>query len=245
MTTHGYTFHRLDGDAPTMFQVLGERGCGTNVIRKTIEKNTHLFRTEGLGWKHGFPGMVAIPRDLIVVCAFRHAAAWALSVHRRPWHLDPALQPLGFSDFLRSEWRTIVDRPRDFEQIHPETDVAGQPLQFDRHPLTGKRFENLFALRRAKTAAFMGIANRDCSYAWVQLETLRSGPETFINRFQQAYGVPAYRDFFRPVNRHLGGRFNASVPKRPKTPDQMSDDDMAFLRANLDLDAEAQLGYRY
>lgn len=245
MTDHGCTFHQIDGSEPSMFQVLGERGSGTNVVRKTIEKNTKLFRTEGLGWKHGFPTMVAIPRDLIVVCVFRNAASWALSMHRRPWHLDPALQGLGFSDFLRSEWRTIVDRPNDFEQIHREIKVPAQPLQYDRHPITGERFSNLFALRRAKIAALIGVRNRDCSFAWVQLETLQSAPEAFVHQLRKAYNVPARRDFFRPVTRHLGSRFKASVKSRPETPSQMSADDLAFLKTNLDLNAEAQLGYTY
>ncbi len=245
MDEFGCTIHLNDDSSPSTFQIIGERACGTNVVRKTIEENTKMFRTEGLGWKHGFPTMVAIPRGLIVVCVFRNAVSWALSMHKRPWHLDPELQKLEFSDFLRSEWRTIVDRPTDFEQLHPEIKADGQPLQFDRHPVTGKMFKNLFDLRRAKTAALMGISNRDCSFAWVQLETLQSAPEAFMEYFRQSLDVPAKRDFFRPVTRHLGSRFNSSVRSRPETPTEMSADDLAFLKANLDLEAEAQLGYSY
>jgi hypothetical protein len=245
MAEFGCAIRQIDGPSPTMFQVIGERACGTNVVRKTIEKNTKLFRTEGLGWKHGFPTMVAIPNELIAICVFRNAVSWALSMHKRPWHLEPELQKLSFSDFLRCEWRTIVDRPTDFEQLHPEIKAEGQPLQFDRHPITGQRFQNLFELRRLKTAALMGIGNRGCSFAWVQLETLQSAPEAFMEYFRQALDVPAKRDFFRPVTRQLGSRFKASVRTRPETPSQMSADDLAFLKANLDLEAESQLGYRY
>lgn len=245
MRDRGYAFHRIPGPAPTMFQVLGERASGTNVVRKTIERNSTLFRTEGLGWKHGFPTMVAIPDNLMVVCAFRHAEAWARSMHKRPWHAHPDLQSLPFDQFLRSEWRAIVDRPADFEQIHPEMQVQGAALQYDRHPLTGAAFPNLFALRRAKMEAVLGMANRGCHFAWVQLEALQRDGAAFMADLRAAFDAPARRPEHRAVTQRLGNRFNNSVANRPQTPDSLSDADRAYLRCELDLQAESLLGYQY
>ena len=224
---------------------MGERASGTNVVRKAIERNCRMIRSEGLGWKHGFPVMVALPYDLLVVMAFRNAVGWARSMHRRPWHAHPELQALPFSEFLRAEWRSIVDRPGDFEMIHPELDVQDQPLQFDRHPITGKPFENLLALRRAKMDAILGMMNRDCSFALVQLESIQTHGERFMADFRDYFGAVARRDYHRAVTRKMGNRFNPTVKDRPPTPAEVSDEDRAYIISQLDLEAEALLGYTY
>lgn len=245
MQAKGYHFRRIHDDPPDMYQVLGERGSGTNMIRKMIQRNAKIFRTEGLGWKHGFPVMVAIPRDLLVVCAFRNAQDWAISMYKRPWHAHPDMQALSFSEFLRAEWRSIVDRPTDFEMIHPEIKPDGMVLQFDRHPLTGAPFENLFALRRAKMAAVLGMLNRDCHVALVQLEAAQKHAETFMQDFRNAYGLHEKRPEFRMPTRRMGNNFRPSVKDREKAPDALSAEDRAFMLSQLDLETERALGYTY
>ena len=74
-------------------------------------------------------------------------------------------------------WDTIIDRARYFNDAKQ---LLGQPLQQDRHPLTGAMFENLFALRRAKLAALLGHLNRGCTCAVLRLEQVQADPETAI-----------------------------------------------------------------
>ena len=242
---HGYAFHRVSASPPDLFQVMGERGSGTNVIRKLIERNTTAFRTEGLGWKHGFPVMPAIPQRLIVVCVVRDARKWALSMHKRPWHQDPRDQALGFSDFIRAPWRSVVDRPEDFEAISDECPSRGEVLQYDRDPITGLPFSSLFALRRAKLAALRGIANRGCSYAFVQMEHVLADPEDFMIRFREHFDLMPRPRPFQMISRSMGQNMSLSVEARPKTPDAMSEADLAFMRGELDLEDEALCGYDY
>lgn len=228
------------------FQVMGERASGTNLIRKIIGLNARLLRTEGLGWKHGFPAMACIPSTVVVVVAVRHAEAWALSMHKRPWHLAAPAQAAGFSDFIRQPWEGVVDRLGDFETLHPELRHAatGRPLQFDRHPITGRAFDNLFALRRAKLAALMGLVERGASVVLVQMETVVQEPEAFMQVFRQATKTSPKRDDFRRPKRKLGHNFSRQV-LAPDTPKAMSAADRAFMKAELDLDLEGALGYRY
>jgi len=228
-----------------MYQVLGERASGTNLVRKLIQQNIKVMRTEGLGWKHGFPTMVAIPRNMIVVCAFRNAADWAISMYKRPWHAHPDMQALGFRDFLRAEWRSIVDRPSDFETLHREIDAKGMVLQYDRHPLSGRPFENLFTLRRAKMAAVLGMMNRECHVALVQLEAVQKDTPGFLAAFRDAYGLEAKQEHVRTPTRRLGTNFKPSVRNRAQPPKTLSGEDATFMMSQLDLPNEAALGYRY
>ncbi|MDX1781515.1 MAG: hypothetical protein R3256_09350, partial [Thalassovita sp.] len=172
----GTVLRRVNDLPLTQFQVIGERASATNLVRKLIEKNVQIDRTEALGWKHAAPRMPAIPRDFLVVVVVRNAESWALSMHKRPWHLDPRLQVLGFSQFIRSPWRGIVDRPTDFEELRPDIadKVLGEHLQYDRHPITGRLFANLFQMRSVKLASHLGMLNRGCNLMLVKAETVQA-----------------------------------------------------------------------
>lgn len=238
---------RRQDTPPAMFQVIGERGSGTNILRKMIEKNVDLFRTEALGWKHGFPRMLAVPRNLLTIVCIRDGRAWALSMHKRPWHGHPSLQLLEFSDFIRATWRGKVDRIADFETIHPELAAEGEELQFDRHPLTGRPFGNLFALRRAKLEGHLSMLVRGGDVAVIRMESFLADPEGTLDWLCAAYGLTRKHADLKTVKARLGNRFNTSVDgyTRPDTPDALSPRDMGFLRAQLDLTLESQLGYTY
>ncbi|WP_322865613.1 hypothetical protein U5922_005030 [Aquicoccus sp. G2-2] len=243
--TTGLYVRRVSARPPVQFQVLGERGTATNMVRKVIDKNVGIERTEGLGWKHAVPHMVAIPEDMLVICVVRNAVSWALSMHKRPWHAHPEVQALPFSEFIRAEWRGIVDRPADFEEIHPElvAHVDAAELQFDRHPITGKRFANLFDLRNVKQAAMLGMLNRDCNVLVVKAELVQLDQPRFAAWMIEQFGLPISGLRIKPVTARLGNRFNRSADAR--TPEEMSEADAAFMRSQLDLGMEAALGYDY
>ncbi|MGR3504999.1 MAG: hypothetical protein ACU0B7_03910 [Paracoccaceae bacterium] len=243
----GVFLRRRHDVALTQFQVLGERGSATNLVRKLIEKNVDIMRTEALGWKHAIPGMVAIPQDFLVVAVVRDARAWALSMHKRPWHADPRLQALSFGAFLRAQWQGIVDRSADFEQIHPEIAdrVQGLRLELDHHPITGKPYPNLFALRQTKLEGLLGFLNRDCNLLLVRAEMVQADPARFVQWFVYETGLPLSGKSISGVKRRLGTRFNHSTPARGETPVALAEDDIAFLKQELDLSLESALGYDY
>jgi hypothetical protein len=245
MQTHGIRLLPKGGPTPTRFQVLGERASGTNVIRKSLEKNTKLSSSDALGWKHGFPAMIGIPRDMIVVAATRNAFDWLRSMHKRPWHSSPELQELPFSDFIRAEWKSVVDRPTDFAQCPEGRHVKGVALQPDRHPITGQPFENLLALRRAKFDMLQGLTNRDCALAYFQLEAFARDPNGTLFAFRDAFGLPQPNHAHRDVRRRMGTRFRPTKADRPDTPQRISAEDRTFILSQIDDDLEASFGYRY
>ncbi|WP_121629772.1 hypothetical protein [Tropicibacter alexandrii] len=227
---------------PTRYQVFGERSSGTNYVKRLLGRNSPLRPMEELGWKHGFPHMTAIPEHVAIVACVRDARAWSLSMHAKPWHCPPQMQALEFSDFIRAEWATVADRPRYFPQV-AELGGAGQPLQHDRHPLTGLPFENLYALRRAKLAALLGFFNRGCTLVFCRMEDVIARPEAFLQDVHDRLQVTGLAQEYRPVHKRLGSKFAPAIDPRPATPKAMSEADLAFLRAQVDPDQEAMLGY--
>lgn len=228
------------GAVPTGFQVLGERSSGTNLLHRLVLRNTGLLPREDLGWKHGFPSALAVPPDLAVLCAVRAPEPWALSMFAKPWHTVPALQALGFSDFIRAPWETTVDRARYFGGAQS---LVGQPLLPDRDPVTGAMPGNLFALRRAKLRALLSYAVRARCFALVRTETLQADPEATLQALSAGLGLPPRDGAFRGVTRRLGSKFKPAVAARPPAPAAMAPADRAFMRAELDPGVERSLGY--
>ncbi len=230
--------------SPTRFQVFGERSSGTNFVKRLIGRNSPLTPTEDLGWKHGFPHMTAIPADVAVICTVRDARSWALSMHAKPWHCPPAMQALPFSDFIRAEWATVADRKRYFPQV-VAIGGQGQPLQHDRHPVTGLPFDNLFALRRAKLESLLSYHRRGCTVVLCRMEAVQRAPDRFLADLHAGLGVDASSGALRPVHKRLGAKFLAAVENRPSTPRTMDEPDLALLRATIELETESALGYDY
>ena len=232
------------GPVPTRFQVLGERSSGTNFVKRLLGRNSALRPTEALGWKHGTPSAIAIPADLAVICVVRNAADWALSMHAKPWHATPALQALPFSQFIRAEWHSVIDRQGYFPGA-ADPGVLGRPLQADRDPATGAAHDNLFALRRGKLAGLLSHLNRECTCALLRLEAVQADPEAMLDALLDGLGQPPRGAAFRPVFKRLGARFRPAVAGRPATPQTLPPEDRAFLARELDSVQETALGYVY
>lgn len=240
----GLSLSLRTGVPVTRFQVLGERSSGTNFAKRVLGRNTPLTPSEDLGWKHGFAQMTAVPPDMLVVCMLRNAADWVRSMHAKPWHCSAAMQALPLSGFIRAEWDTLVDRDRYFPEA-ARLGLTGQPLQQDRDPLTGARFADIFALRRAKLAALTGFAARDCNLAILRMEELTAAPEATVDAILAGCGLPPREGPFRGIAKRLGSRFRAAIPDRPATPEALSPADLDYLRSRVDPAQEAALGYRY
>jgi hypothetical protein len=239
----GFHAQRAPGARIARFQVLGERSSGTNFVKRLLGRNSALTPTEELGWKHGFVQATLVPADMAVICVVRAPDRWALSMHARPWHCPPAMQALDFPDFIRAPWQTIIDRPRYFG---PGSGAArSAPLQQDRDPISGRAYANLFALRRAKLAALTGWLARGATVIMLRMEAAQSAPETTLDHLLAALGQPPRKGDFRPVIKHLGSKFKPAIDARPTTPETLNDDDHAFVRAQLDAEMEAALGYRF
>lgn len=241
--TSGFCATRRDDHPLAQFQVLGERASGTNYVKRLIGRNTPLRATDALGWKHAVPHMLAIPRDLVVICVVRAADQWARSLFETPWHARPALQALEFSDFLRAPWDTHIDKAKHFEGLLLPAS-RGTALQYDRDPMTGGMFANIFGLRRAKLAGLLSMTGRDCACVVVRMEDVQRAPEDYLARITDALGV-ARHNRFAPVVKRQGWRFKSPLETRPPLPDAWSAADYAFLQAQVDPAQETALGYRY
>ena len=227
--------------------VFGERNSGTNFVSSLLKSNfPRLEECRGdngrngfrHGWKHGFPAMIAAPKDMIAVCVFRHPESWIGSLHRMPWHVHDSLRDVPISEFVRREWHCVIDHPGfGVPQDDPR---FGAELQWDRDPVTGQRFANVLQLRNAKNRAFLSLAARFDNHVLVRYEDVAAMPEAFIESIRSLFrfkGVPE----FRPVLTERGQR--RTRPYQSKAYAPLTDADRAFIWSELDRTIEAEIGY--
>lgn len=241
-------FSRRTGVLPETVMVFGERNSGTNHVAALLAQNIPIFadspgdrpgqRGYPYGWKHAFPNMVAAPSTTLAIGMFRDPETWVRSMHSRPWHAVPTLRKLPFADFLRTEWVTRVDETN----FGPDRDDPrfGQELQWDRHPLTGRRFANICRLRVAKNKGFLSLTRRFANCLLIRHEDVAANPKALLRLVSETYGVMAQSEFCPVLSRRARsgeGQF------RPRVHTPLSAEDREFLWSQLDPRQEAGLGY--
>lgn len=241
LASTGITIRRRFRAPPTHVQVFGERSSGTNFVKRTLGRNTALTPVEHYGWKHGFAQMTGIGARALIVGVVREPVGWLRSMYAKPWHCPPEMQALAFPEFIRAEWATVIDRKRYFEGAG-ERETVGTPLQQDRHPITGRPFANILALRRAKAAWLLGLGQRGCNLVLCRLDAVQADPQGFVTQVCAAFDLEPGADF-EPVTRRLGARFLPNVEVRAPLPETLAQEDMAFIRENLDPRLEAAMGF--
>lgn len=230
---------------PRRFQVIGERCSGTNYLHHLVRRNLPLKPSNALGWKHGFSTAVAIAPDMLVIVVARRADDWARSLYARPWHANPGVQNRPFSEFIRSPWRTKV-RLDLRAGLGPWDARIGRTLQWDKHPITGRSFSNIFRLRNAKLAAHTGYLFRTGNVLVVPLERVAENPERFINETAEAFGLStrgAFREIEGQYGHHLFWRSRYDEIALPDV--SLSNDDRKFMVRQLDGKLERRFGYTY
>lgn len=241
-------WQQSNGAAIKSIYVFGERNSGTNYLEQLIARNcctpqtlARLVDPENagrLGWKHGFPAPQPACDDVLAIAIYRAPLAWLHSFHKSPWHAPDHLRSLSFSQFIRSEWYSIInDTCFGFGPDHP---MWGHELLADRDPTTGARFGNPMQLRNAKNRGFAALTGCFANTLGVTYETVYAQPDAFLNALCHAYGLVRFVQF-DPVIHHRGQASRGVFQAQPLP--QISAADFDFLRRQLDLSFEAKLGY--
>ncbi|SLN62399.1 hypothetical protein PSA7680_03279 [Pseudoruegeria aquimaris] len=238
---------RRPDEPVTHFQVFGDKNSGTNFARTLIGMNTETPYRPIYGWKHGIPAMAAFEPGALIVLLTRNAVDWAKGMYRQPHRNLPEDGDMPFSDFIRSEWHSSVGRKplRNWTKkwaVSAEEGFAHRELQLDRHPITGKRYADIFEMRRVKLAAMIGMRHRGVNFALARFEDVRAAPLGFVEALGQAFDLPMLPEPSLPLKKVSPTRNSRRIATTPET---LAPDDMAYLLARLDPDVEAQAGYAY
>jgi hypothetical protein len=244
-----FPFVALQGNGMPLksIYVYGKRNSGTNYVNALIQKNcrapggTSLYDAKNkglLGWKHGFPSVQNAPDTVLAIAVYRDPIAWLHSMCRTPWHAAAHLHGLPFSQFIRSEWMAIIDD--EGFGITPDHPLWHHELLSERDPVTGARFANPMRLRNAKHHGFARLHTQFANVLRVRYESVLANPNGFLTAVCQQYGL-LRQPTFDPI------LYDRATPVRglyaAKPVPSITDADMEFICTELDMQAEAALGY--
>ena len=241
--------------------LLGERCSGTNIIEKVISANS-LFRPDWslVGFKH-FPRhdrsfKLFECRDIPVILVVRESVSWLRSFYNQPWHASPLLKSMSFSEFIRSEWKSVWDSDTNTPS---DSDDFMKEILLDRNPYTGERYDNVISLRTGKLKHMLEIYDQLNRKLIVRLEDYQSSPGKTIQRILSTLGssvpdVPSipsgYKANTTVISRSLTALGLASIYKsrtqlksNNKCLSEISPDDFEYIKSNLDPLLEARVGY--
>ncbi len=213
------------------FQVYGERCSGTNFVIRLMERNILSARfTEEFGHKHWYAEHPeCIPASCLVVVVARDPYDWVRSLHRKPWHVAPALKELGFSDFIRAQWVGGI-----------EEDGIWREHERERHPLSGCRFRDVMQLRQVKLHHWASLRWRfGCRVLPVAYEAVSRDPRAYLADLNRRLHIRLRADY-QPVNTYKGEITSHYVPRRYPP---LCADDRAHIGRHLDPSIE-RLWYR-
>lgn len=237
-------------------QLFSERNSGSNYLEQLIAANLpEVDFVYDLGFKHWvtdrLTGCRQIPQDLLCAVLIRSPFDWLRSMHRQPWHTAPHLKQLGFSEFIRSEWHCVWD---DQAQVDPADRRWMQEMLHERHPrANGRRYYNIIEMRTVKHAVWDQHLRDAKHYERLRHEAVLADPGAAVERVADALGVACPESITLPVGykgkmswkRRLVFLFTrgrkGGYQRAPKEP--LSLEDIAYIRDQLDIAAEAYWGY--
>lgn len=223
---------------PTELQIFGERCSGTNFVAELLRRNLPgLSRTDRYGWKHGFTWKV---KDEAPSCVFvvvhRDPLDWVRSLHQKPWHCAEPLRDRSFAEFVREPWWCEWGRDMSLDE---GDERLGTEMMHERDPQTGERFANVLRMRAAKLRDWRSLAGRVRHCLAVRYEDVVADPKAFVRRVAREFALRRW-PWFRAVRTFKGGR----DPFVKKQYPPIAEPHLAWLRSELDPEAERWAGYR-
>ena len=159
----------------TKFTILGERCSGTNFLERAISKNFNLDVTWDYGWKHFF-GIESYDNsdDTLFIGIVREPVAWMNSLYKNPHHLQDDLRK-NTENFLNKQFWSYFDGSNHTNY--------GNEIMGDRNIYTGKRYKNIFEMRKTKLNFLINdMLNKVKHYILIKYEDLLEKYEpTLIN----------------------------------------------------------------
>jgi len=222
--------------------VRGERCSGTNYLYSLLKKNfSDIVFASDFGWKHDFLDIrtpkIYEQQNYLIFIVFRNPYDWVQSLYKNPHHIHPKLRDKPFSEFIRSEWCSIIEGFAEYEIYNlPVT----QELFIDRNPINLEKIKNIFELRNLKNTNFLSYKNIFNNCYYLNIEILQKNWENILHDINNKFFnienfTPKNEYYYKGQEKY--GMFNHSNSQK------LNNSDLSFMIEQLDWKIEHQLNY--
>lgn len=161
------------------FTIYGERHSGTNLLERICTDSLSLDVTWDFGWKHFFGFVdyykIVSAKNTLFFAITRNPYDWIMAMQSSPYHI-PKKNEKPMSNFIYNEWFSIDD--------------YGKEIKTDRNYLIGRKYKNIFEMRKTKlqyiTAHMPKLCNNLCITTY---ENITDNTETFVRNISNYFDI--------------------------------------------------------
>lgn len=201
------------------FTIYGERHSGTNLLESIVKESLGLTVTWGFGWKHFFGFVkyqqIVQSKNTLFFAIARNPYDWIMAMYSKQYHI-PKQNERPLNKFLLNEWFSIDDYRKEIKN--------------DRHYLLGRKYKNIFEMRKTKLQYMINYMPKTCNNLCITTyENLTDNPVCTAKTIAKYFGLK-YNNNEMPI---VWNRKQYEVPTEIKS----------IIDANLDWDIENYFGY--
>ena len=189
------------------FVILGERCSGTNFLEEALTQNFDITYTSEYGNKHFFcyHNYSTANEDTIFIGIIRNPIYWLNSFSKELHHIP--LINKNLPRFLFNEFYSVLDEQKNKLSIlnfgnnfNNSTEIVNPK---DLNYLTGKKYKNIFEMRKLKNYYLMNIMPRKVkNYILVNYESLLYNYEATLNDIQTKFALPKKTDTYVKIKNY-------------------------------------------
>ena len=224
------------------FVILGERCSGTNFLEEALTQNFDITYTSEYGNKHFFclNKYETANEDTIFIGIIRNPIYWLNSFSKELHHI-PSINK-GLKNFLFNEFYSVLDEQKNKLSMlsfgNNFTEIVNPK---DLNYLTGKKYKNIFEMRKLKNHFLTNIMPRKVkNYIWVNYENLLYNYEATLNEIQTKFALPKKNDTYVKIKNYKKSNSYNYKQQRVIT---FNNELIQVIWDNLDTTQESMLGY--
>jgi len=134
------------------FTIYGERHSGTNLLESLVKQSLRLPITWEFGWKHFFGFVkyqqIVDAKETLFFAITRNPYDWIMGMSKQPYHV-PKENERPIKNLLLNEWVSIDDYRKEIKE--------------DRHYLIGRKYKNIFEMRKNKLQYIINYMPKFCN----------------------------------------------------------------------------------
>lgn len=185
-------------------KIYGERNSGTNLLQAICSGSSfyHNAKTKAFdipivtrqfGWKHFFgfhdESIKKDGEETLFIGIVRNPYDWTMALYNTKHHIPmPNRQMNGF---LLNEWYSV--------ELKPTSKTYGKEIMGDRNWHTGKRYKNIFELRKNKLLYLCETMPKIAkNYVFIRYEDLCLDVDKIMNNIKTKYNLKINDKYLRP-----------------------------------------------
>lgn len=222
------------------YALFGCRCSGTNYVDNLIKKNLMIKKNSKLGWKHtnkilfGLDYRKSDYDNVLFIYVVRNPYDWIRSLSNNRWHATPEVKKYKFSQFIRSEWKSIYDK--DF--VNPKNPKFGTILTEDLDDLNNYHISPIH-MRTYKIKKIEQQLSQIKNFIIINYDEVIKDPQLFIKNLSQKFKLDSSTNF-DPILKYKGVTSTDYVKKIYY---EINAEDLEYLNNILDWNLENKYGF--